>query len=83
MMGKAGVSFNVMLMVLNLLPIPRFDGGHVLLSLLPTSLALQYERLEPYSFLILFFLLATGAIDFIMQPAVGFILRLISVVFGG
>ena len=39
MMGKAGVSINVVLMVLNLLPMPPLDGGRIAVSLLPNNLA--------------------------------------------
>lgn len=81
MIGMAGVNINLMLMVLNLLPIPQLDGGHILASLLPHSIAVYYERLTPYGFYIFLALLALGAIDFIMRPVTSFLLFLIHAVF--
>ena len=52
LMSRAGVLVNVVLMVLNLLPIPPLDGGRIAISLLPHSLAAGYARLEPYGFMI-------------------------------
>lgn len=81
MMGGAGIIFNLVLMVLNLLPIPPLDGGHIIASLLPRSLAFQYERLEPWGFFILLILLSVGVVNVVIQPAVGFLLALINTVF--
>jgi Zn-dependent protease len=41
---------NVFLALFNLLPIPPFDGSHVLEGLLPRALAAQYERLRSLGF---------------------------------
>jgi len=80
-MGGAGISINLMLMILNLLPIPQLDGGHILSSLLPRSIARHYERIAPYSFFILLILLALGILNFIMQPVINFLYTLIITVF--
>ncbi len=54
---KNGLIFNIVLAVLNMLPIPPLDGGKVLLGLLPTGLALRLARFEKYGMLPLLLLL--------------------------
>ncbi len=66
---------NVILAVFNLLPIPGFDGSHVISAFLPPKALLQYERLKPYGMLIALLLLVTGVIGAIIFPIVGVILK--------
>jgi len=51
------VVINLVLGIFNLFPIPPLDGSKVLLSQLPYNLAKQYQKIEPYGFLILIILL--------------------------
>jgi Zn-dependent protease len=48
---------NIFLAVFNLIPLPPFDGGHVVEGLLPRPLAARFRRLGRYSLPILFGLL--------------------------
>lgn len=69
-MGKVGVSINLVLTVLNFLPIPPLDGSRVVASLLPVELATPYVRIERFGFFILLILLALGVLGSILTPIV-------------
>jgi len=82
MMARAGIMINVVLMVLNLLPILPLDGGRIAVSLLPHRLALSYSRLEPYGFMVIILLLATGLLDNLMAPLIALALAGLQLVTG-
>jgi len=67
-MAGAGVEVNLMLMALNLLPIPPLDGGRIAVSVLPHSLATPFSRIEPYGFFVVIILLVTGLLYDMMLP---------------
>jgi Zn-dependent protease len=69
-MGIAGISINLSLMVLNLIPLPPLDGGRIAVSLLPNHLAYKYAQIERYGFLILIVLLMTHMLDLIIFPLI-------------
>ncbi|MDZ7655770.1 MAG: site-2 protease family protein [Sulfurimicrobium sp.] len=81
-MGKAGITINAVLMVLNLLPLPPLDGGRIAVSLLPPPLAYSYSRLEPYGMIILVVLLFSGALGVILSPMINTVMALIASLFG-
>ena len=55
-------------MALNLLPVPPLDGGRIVTGLLPDALAWRFARIEPYGLIILIALLASGMLQFFIQP---------------
>jgi Zn-dependent protease len=64
--GIAGISINLVLALLNLLPIPPLDGSRILTGILPHRLAWQYNQLERYGFIILLILLYTKILNAIL-----------------
>jgi len=82
LMGAAGVFFNIIIMVLNLVPLPPLDGGRILVSLLPRRVAWRVARIEPYGFLILILLLFTGVLGTMLWPAIGVLMALVAGLFG-
>lgn len=69
-MGQAGILINIVLGVLNCLPLPPLDGGHALMYLLRGRWAYYFSRLEPYGFFILILLMLSGALSFIIAPLI-------------
>jgi Zn-dependent protease len=80
-MSRTGISINLVLMVLNLLPLPPLDGGRIAVSLLPHSLAWKFAQLERWGFPILLLLLFTGILDRIMGPIISQFRSLIIFIF--
>lgn len=78
LMAEAGIKINLVLMVLNLLPLPPLDGGRIAVSLLPYRLARPFARIEPYGFVILIVLLFTGVLGNILQPLISLVGGLLS-----
>jgi len=81
LMAEAGITVNLVLMVLNLLPILPLDGGRIAVSLLPHRLAYSYSRLEPYGFPILLLLLFTNTLGIILNPPLLLSMQLIESIF--
>ena len=82
LMGKVGIVLNLVLMVLNLLPLPPLDGGRIMTSLLPGPLSYRFSRIEPYGFFILIALLMTGVLWTLLGPPVSVLESLFSLVAG-
>ena len=80
-MSWAGISINLVLMVLNLLPLPPLDGGRIAVSLLPNNLANQLSSVEKYGFFILIALMFTGILGKIISPFIQFFTALILRIF--
>ena len=81
LMCQAGMQVNVVLMLLNLLPILPLDGGRIVASLLPARMAWGYAKLEPWGFPILLGLLFLGGLNVILAPMVAFSFRVLGTLF--
>ncbi|WP_324780879.1 site-2 protease family protein [Thiobacillus sedimenti] len=82
LMGAAGVFINVILMALNLIPLPPLDGGRIAVSLLPVKQAMQFARLEPYGLFILLGLMFTGILGIILWPLISLFIGLTALLTG-
>lgn len=71
------IVINIFLALFNLLPIPPFDGSHIVEGLLPRSMAAQYARLQQIGMFLLIALIAitwafpdSGVIENVVLPPV-------------
>ncbi|ALB01442.1 peptidase M50 [Francisella persica ATCC VR-331] len=81
-MAFYGIMINVVLMILNLLPIPPLDGSRIISSLLPVNLVYRYNSIEKYGFVIVLVLViipfnGSNLLFFIMQPFITVVINLI------
>jgi Zn-dependent protease len=81
-MAKIGININVVLMVLNLLPLPPLDGGRIAISMLPHRQAFQLAKIEPYGMFILIFLAVTPVLWWILRPIMDVVYFVIRIIFG-
>jgi len=76
-----GVMVNIVLLALNLFPLPPLDGGRVLVGLLPPGPAIALSRLEPWGFFIVMALIVSRVLDTLwMRPLMGAVLGVIKIV---
>ena len=86
-MAKIGININVVLMVLNLLPLPPLDGGRIAISMLPHRQAYKLAQIEPYGMFILIFMAVmpisgTSVLSWILRPFMGIAYSVIRLIFG-
>ena len=68
---------NIILPLFNLIPVPPLDGSRVVFLLLPQETAAKYAKIEPYGFIIIFALLATGILWKIIAPIAYFLISIL------
>lgn len=75
-LAEAFVAFaillNLVLGTFNLIPLPPLDGSHILAGLLSDEAEKQYMKIQPFSFIILIFMIITGILGLIISPIIYF-----------
>lgn len=81
-MGNAGVTINIIIGVLNMLPVPPLDGSRVLCGWLPDAFGIAMARLEPFGLIIVLLLVASGLLGAIVGPPIAWLREVVFSIFG-
>ncbi len=79
---RNGLQANLVLMLINLIPVPPLDGGRIMVSLLPGRAAWMLSRVEPYGFFILIALLYSHLLNGPLEQAMDGVAQLIYLMTG-
>lgn len=69
------LAINIILALFNLVPVPPLDGSRIITGLLPDTLSYKYEKLTPFGFLIILFLLSSGLLWSVIGPIINFLVH--------
>ncbi len=81
-MAALGVFINIVLAVLNMIPLPPLDGGRVASGLMSPRTAMKFDRIEPYGLLILVGLMVTGVLQQVLLPVIIYVLQAVQSLVG-
>lgn len=71
-----GVFMACALGLFNLIPVFPLDGSHILKGLLPTELAIRYEGMNQFGWILLMLIIFTGGTSLILGPPLMFLVSL-------
>lgn len=80
--GQAGVMINLVLAIVNLIPIPPLDGSRIMASILPSRLMVYYAQIENFGLLIMLTLLFTGVLGKLINTPISWAIQGICTMFG-
>jgi len=81
-MAAIGIKINIVLLVLNLIPLPPLDGGRVAISLLPHRQAYQLSKIEPYGMFVLIILAISPVLGWVLYPLVNLVQQTLLMIVG-
>lgn len=74
-MALISARFNLVLMVVNLLPILPLDGGRIVVGLAPLRIAIALGHMERFGMLIVLLLIGSGLWSYIVTPVISIFWR--------
>src|SRR5262245_36712945 len=76
--GAYAFQINLLLALFNLIPVPPLDGGNIVGGLLRGALARHFDALRPWGVFILYALMLSGALNYLIVPPYSVLARWLS-----